>query len=98
MDTWSLPKVRPISCKDCPAFQRLRIPVDTAFLDEMTQWREELAKNVYKNNPELTAKQLNEVVQRLLDRIVLIRIAEDRRVIEKNQLRDAVEEWKARGG
>jgi hypothetical protein len=78
--------------------QRLRIPVDTAFLDEMTGWREELAKNVFKNNPHLTAKQLNEVVQRLLDRIVFIRIAEDRRVIEKNQLRDVIEEWKARGG
>src|ERR1700686_5671327 len=23
MDTWSLPKTRPISCNDCPAFQRL---------------------------------------------------------------------------
>jgi len=78
--------------------QRLRIPVDTAFLDEMTGWREELARNVFKNNPGLTAKQLNEVVQRLLDRIVFIRIAEDRRIIEKNQLRDAVEEWQARGG
>lgn len=78
--------------------QRLRIPVDTAFLDEMTGWREELAKNIYKNNPALTARQLNEVVQRLLDRIVFIRVAEDRRVIEKNQLRDVVEEWEARGG
>jgi type I restriction-modification system DNA methylase subunit len=78
--------------------QRLRIPVDTAFLDEMTGWREDVARNVYKNNPGLTARQLNEIVQRLLDRIVFIRIAEDRRVIEKNQLRDVVEEWKARGG
>src|ERR1700719_5372549 len=25
MDTWSLPKVRPISCNDCPAFQRLHM-------------------------------------------------------------------------
>ncbi len=78
--------------------QRLRIPVDEAFLDEMTGWREDLARNIFKNNPDLTAKQLNEVVQRLLDRIVFIRIAEDRRIIEKNQLRDAVEEWQARGG
>lgn len=78
--------------------QRLRIPVDTAFLDEMTQWREQLAKNIFKNNHAFSAKQLNEVVQRLLDRIVFIRIAEDRRVIERNQLRDVVEEWKARGG
>jgi len=78
--------------------ERLRIPVDEAFLDEMTGWRENLARNIFKNNPSLAAKQLNEVVQRLLDRIVFIRIAEDRRIIEKNQLRDAVEEWQARGG
>ena len=77
--------------------QRLRIPVDSAFLDEMTGWREDLARDVYKNNPGLTARQLNEVVQRLLDRIVFIRIAEDRHIIEKDQLRAAVEEWEARG-
>jgi type I restriction-modification system DNA methylase subunit len=78
--------------------ERLRIPVDQAFLGEMTQWRADLAKDIYKNNPHLTARQLNEVVQRLLDRIVFIRIAEDRRIIEKRQLADAVDEWKARGG
>ena len=78
--------------------QGYRIPVDKAFLEEMTEWRSELARNVYKNNPDLSTKQLNEVVQRLLDRIVFIRIAEDRRIIEKNLLRDAVDEWKARGG
>lgn len=77
---------------------RLRLQVDEVFLDEMTGWREELAKNIFKNNPGLTAKQLNEVVQRLLDRIVFIRIAEDRHIIEKRQLADAVDEWKARGG
>src|SRR5260370_23901180 len=27
MDTWSLPKARPISCNDCPAFQRLHMLV-----------------------------------------------------------------------
>jgi hypothetical protein len=77
--------------------QRLRIPVDEAFLDEMTGWREDLAREIYKNNSSLTARQLNEVVQRLLDRIVFIRIAEDRRIIEKFQLRSAAEEWRARG-
>lgn len=78
--------------------QRLRIPVDQVFLDEMTGWRSDLARDIYKNNPKLTAKQLNEIVQRLLDRIIFIRIAEDRRIIEKRQLADAVDEWKARGG
>jgi len=89
LEAW-LPRVR--------RAERLSPPVDEAFLDEMTGWREELAKNIYKNNPALTARQLNEVVQRLLDRIVFIRIAEDRRVIDKMQLWEAAEKWRAHGG
>jgi type I restriction-modification system DNA methylase subunit len=76
----------------------LRKQVDEVFLDEMTGWREDLAKDIHKRNPALTAKQLNEVVQRLLDRIVFIRIAEDRHVIEKRQLAEVVEEWETHGG
>jgi type I restriction-modification system DNA methylase subunit len=76
----------------------LRKQVDDVFLDEMTGWREDLAKDIHKRNPALTAKQLNEVVQRLLDRIVFIRIAEDRHVIEKRQLAEVVEEWETHGG
>jgi hypothetical protein len=77
---------------------RLRKQVDDVFLDEMTGWREELAKNIHKNNPELSARQLNEVVQRLLDRIVFIRIAEDRKVLEYGQLRRVLEDWEIHGG
>ncbi|HMD85755.1 MAG TPA: N-6 DNA methylase [Terriglobia bacterium] len=77
---------------------RLRKQVDDVFLDEMTGWREELAKNIHKNNPELTARQLNEVVQRLLDRVVFIRIAEDRKVLEYGQLRRVLEDWGIHGG
>ena len=77
---------------------RLRKQVDDVFLDEMTGWREEVAKNIHKNNPELTARQLNEVVQRLLDRIVFIRIAEDRKVLEYGQLRRVLEDWEIHGG
>ena len=84
-----LPKIR--------RAQRLRKQVDDVFLDEMTGWREELAKNIHKNNPELTARQLNEVVQRLLDRIVFIRIAEDRKVLEYGQLRRVLEDWEIHG-
>jgi type I restriction-modification system DNA methylase subunit len=76
----------------------LRKQVDEVFLDEMTGWREDLARDIHKQNPALSAKQLNEVVQRLLDRIVFIRIAEDRHVVEKRQLAEVVEEWETHGG
>jgi hypothetical protein len=77
---------------------RLRKQVDDVFLDEMTGWREDLAKNIHKDNSELTARQLNEVVQRLLDRIVFIRIAEDRKVLEYALLQRVVEDWEIHGG
>ena len=81
-----------LSLKDA-ASKRLRIPVDTAFLEQMTDWREALAKDVYKNNPAISVPALNDVVQRLLDRLVFIRILEDRKIIESKTLREIVDNW-----
>lgn len=77
--------------------KRLRIPVDRAFLEEMTGWREALAKDVHRRNPGLDVKLLNEAVQRLLDRVIFVRIAEDRKIREPHELRDIVELWKEEG-
>ena len=63
----------------------------------MTGWREELAKDLYKRNPDINVRMLNEVVQRILDRFVFIRIAEDRKVIEPKSLLELVELWKSEG-
>jgi hypothetical protein len=77
---------------------RYRIPVDQRFLDELTEWRHKLASNIHRLNPAIDARQLNDIVQRLLDRIVFIRIAEERKVIEPSQLRDLIDLWEQRGG
>jgi adenine-specific DNA-methyltransferase len=82
-----------LSSKD-PSAKRLRIPVDTAFLEQMTSWREELAKDVYRHNPEITVRELNDVVQRLLDRLIFIRLLEDRKIIESKTLKEIVDNWK----
>ena len=82
-----------LSSKD-PSAKRLRIPVDIAFLEQMTSWREELAKDVYKHNPEITVRELNDVVQRLLDRLIFIRLLEDRKIIDSKTLKEIVDNWK----
>jgi type I site-specific restriction endonuclease len=56
----------------------LRRPVDKEILEDMKQWRELLAKNIYKNQPDMTETQVKENVQRILDRIIFIRSCEDR--------------------
>jgi len=82
-----------LSSKDLSA-KRLRIPVDIALIDQMTIWRERLAKDVYKNNPTLTVRELNDVVQKLLDRLIFIRLLEDRKIIDFKTLKEIVITWK----
>lgn len=52
--------------------------VDDALLDEIENWRELLAKAIAKRNAGLDVHQLNHVVQATIDRIMFLRIAEDR--------------------
>jgi len=52
--------------------------VDDAFLKEIESWRELLAKNIAVRNGKLSQPQLNFAVQRTIDRIIFLRICEDR--------------------
>ena len=82
-----------LSSKD-PSAKRQRIPVDAALIDQMTIWREDLAKDIFKNNPEISIRDLNDVVQRLLDRLVFIRLLEDRKIIDVKSLKEIADTWK----
>ena len=52
--------------------------VDDDFLATIEHWRSELAKNLALRNPRLTQRELNFAVQRIIDRIIFMRICEDR--------------------
>jgi hypothetical protein len=52
--------------------------VDIAFLKEIEAWRELLARHMALRNPELTQRELNYAVQTIIDRIIFLRICEDR--------------------
>jgi type I restriction-modification system DNA methylase subunit len=77
--------------------KRLRIPPDKSFLEELTIWRTELAKDVHRCNPDFDGKLLNDVVQKLLDRIIFVRIAEDRKIRPDRELWEIVAQWKEEG-
>ena len=69
---------------------RLRRPVDKEILEDMKRWREVLAKDIYKNHPDMTEAQLKEDVQRILDRIIFVRSCEDRRLTYGETLQEMV--------
>lgn len=60
--------------------------VDAAFLSVIERWRETLAKNFALRNPSLTQIELNYAVQRTIDRILFLRISEDRGIEEYGTL------------
>ncbi len=52
--------------------------VDAEFLKEIERWRDLLARNIALRNPQLFQPELNEAVQRTIDRVIFLRICEDR--------------------
>nr|QNO57799.1 hypothetical protein OHAEDELL_00027 [Methanosarcinales archaeon ANME-1 ERB7] len=65
--------------------------VDREFLKEIESWREVLAKNIALRNPDVSIYELNYAVQKLLDRIIFLRICEDRGIEHYGQLQTKAE-------
>jgi type I restriction-modification system DNA methylase subunit len=61
--------------------------VDAAFLAEIEAWRSALARDLARHNPRLNVRDLNFCVQAIIDRIVFLRIAEDRGIERYGQLK-----------
>jgi type I restriction-modification system DNA methylase subunit len=61
--------------------------VDAAFLADIEAWREALAKDIARHNAGLSVDDLNFAVQATIDRLLFLRIAEDRGVEEYGRLR-----------
>lgn len=64
--------------------------VDDAFLQEIERWRELLAKNIALRNENIDIAGLNYSVQMTIDRIVFLRICEERGIEPENQLLEIV--------
>ncbi|MBE0540372.1 MAG: N-6 DNA methylase [Verrucomicrobia bacterium] len=64
--------------------------VDAAFLETIEGWRKELAQNLALRNARLTQRELNFAVQRIIDRIIFLRICEDRGIEDYGRLRALV--------
>lgn len=64
--------------------------VDDAFLQEIERWRELLAKNIALRNETIDIAGLNYSVQMTIDRIVFLRICEERGIEPENQLLEIV--------
>jgi type I restriction-modification system DNA methylase subunit len=63
------------------------IDVDEDFLKTIETWRAELARILALRNPKLSQRELNFSVQRIIDRIIFLRICEGRGIEDHGRLR-----------
>jgi type I restriction-modification system DNA methylase subunit len=66
--------------------------VDKDFLESLDRWRTYLAVNISWKNRTLDEDEINFVVQQTIDRIIFLRIAEDRSVEPYGNLKNAVKQ------
>lgn len=66
--------------------------VDEAFLAEIEKWRASLARNIALRNSGLSVRALNTAVQQIIDRLIFLRIAEDRGIEQYGSLLSLKEE------
>lgn len=62
--------------------------VDDAFLAEIQRWRKSLASSIAERNVSLSQREVNFAVQQTIDRIVFLRICEDRGIERYGQLQE----------
>jgi type I restriction-modification system DNA methylase subunit len=68
--------------------------IDTDFLNLLNDWRLKLSRDIHAKFPTLDLEKVKHVVQRILDRLIVIRFAEDKWVLEDpDQLRSTYEIW-----
>ena len=60
--------------------------VDSEFLKEIEGWRDALARNIALRNTDISSEDLNRAVQLTIDRVIFLRMAEDRRLEPDEQL------------
>lgn len=70
-----------------------RPPVDKAFIEDLMNCRQLLADDIRNHNPELTYDQINESVQKILDRLIFIKNCEDRLIIPAESLWKRYKAW-----
>jgi hypothetical protein len=52
--------------------------IDNLFLNQINEWRKQLGAEIYKYEPKISEKLLNDYVQSYINRIIFLRVCEDR--------------------
>ncbi|MDD5338544.1 MAG: N-6 DNA methylase [Dehalococcoidales bacterium] len=73
----------------------VHIPIEKRLFKQLREWREALFKELHLYNEKLSFRQIDDIIQKLFNRLIFIRTSEDRGIEEKH-LRSMISQWKAK--
>ena len=73
--------------------RRTRENIDIEILKDLYECRISLTNNIYLKNPELDKNLIRKSVQKILDRLIVIRVAEDRNIVPSDSILIQLEAW-----
>ena len=76
--------------KQTDTYKKGTATVDNDFLESLDRWRTHLATSISLNNKKLNEDEINFAVQQTIDRIIFLRIAEDRSIEPYGNLKDCI--------
>lgn len=68
---------------------KTNLPADSRFVAQFNDWRLRLGQDLVTRNPELDEHTVNDAVQRVLNRLIFVRMCEDRGIEGEGVLRSA---------
>ncbi|MDB5284123.1 MAG: hypothetical protein JWO06_3198, partial [Bacteroidota bacterium] len=74
------------------AYKKGTATVDNDFLQSLDKWRIKLATTISKNNKHLNEDEINFAVLQTIDRIIFLRIAEDRSIEPYGNMKDCIKQ------
>lgn len=66
--------------------QAVKVPFDDLFLSQISSWRGDIALDIYNHYEVSKQDRLNQFIQTLLNRIIFLRVCEDRSFEDKEEL------------
>lgn len=66
--------------------QAVKMPFDDMFLSQISSWRGDIALDLYKRYGDIDKDELNQFTQTLIDRIIFLRVCEDRSFEDPEEL------------
>ncbi|MHA2499431.1 MAG: Eco57I restriction-modification methylase domain-containing protein [Candidatus Hodarchaeales archaeon] len=93
---WDLSKPAIINGSlNCYEKRRTRDSIDHSVVSDLYSMRKELFRSIIEKNSDIDPRNATHYVQQLINRFIVVRVAEDRQILQPETFSNVIEAWKS---